>query len=230
MLAHCVRCTPQLEESGVREERPVPRSDVSLEQLACLLQTRAYTVLTEQHVSQVERAGQGQWSGRSSKFTAAGAPDSNPRCSRGGYTEHLQDQCPYKLRGWICRACNTAGHNASMCLAKRKQPARNERQQKHLDAYDEPNDTFETVKGVLTGSCSESASEFDLNVRVNGVPLRMELDTGAEASVAPRNVWLQLGRPKLQAAPRLRAYGGTCLPSLGQAEVNVEFRGQHKRL
>ena len=40
MLAHCVPCAPQLEESGVREERPVSRSDMALEHLACLLQTR----------------------------------------------------------------------------------------------------------------------------------------------------------------------------------------------
>ena len=123
-------------------------------------------MLTEQHVSQVERVGRGQWFGRSSKSRAAETPDSGPRCSRCGYREHLQDQCPYKLRGWICRACNTAGHTASMCLARRKQPARKERQQKHLETYDKPNGTFETVKGVLIGGCSEFASEFDLDVRV----------------------------------------------------------------
>lgn len=58
----------------------------------------------------------------------------------------------------------------------------------------------------------------------------MELDTGAEASVVSKNFWELLGRPKLRAAPRLRAYGGKELPRLGMCDVEVVYRGEQTQL
>lgn len=235
--------------AGLRDEsirkRLLVKEDISIEEAEKKaadyerVEQENKTVLTVHHVLQVERssnshqkaesvAGKSQWYGTNlnTKFTA----DSVSRCSHCGNSNHVSDQWFYKLRGWKCRACNMAIHKASMCKAKSKQTVRNEKQQRHLEATDEPNETDETVKEVNTGIRCETNSEFEFDVRLNGVPLRMEQDTGAEASVAPRSVWVLLGRPKLHTGPRLKAYGGSSLPNLGQAEVKVEFRGVHKRL
>ena len=58
----------------------------------------------------------------------------------------------------------------------------------------------------------------------------MELDTGPEAAIATKRVWIQLGSPTLHQAPRLRAYGGAELPVLGQLDVSVQFHGREKLL
>ena len=107
-----------------------------------------------------------------------------------------------------------AGHMSSLCKAKSKQTVQNEKQQRHSEATDEPNKTDETVKEVNTGICCEKNSEFEFDARLNGVPLRIELDTGAEALVAPRSVWVLLGQPKLHTGPRFKVYGCSSLPNL----------------
>jgi hypothetical protein len=56
----------------------------------------------------------------------------------------------------------------------------------------------------------------------------MDLDTCAEVSVASSILYEQLGKPTLAPAPLLRAYGGSEIPTLGQCDVEVEFRNQRK--
>ena len=84
-----------------------------------------------------------------------------------------------------------------------------------------------TISRVKTET---SATTFTVQVLINELPLSMDVDTCAEVSVASSAVYEQLGRPKLGPAPRLRAYGGADIPTLGQCDVEVRFRGQRKRL
>lgn len=131
----------------------------------------------------------------------------------------------------MCRACNVAGHKASVCKSYTNQHTKgNPQQQKHVEIEDESDVLIQTVKALAFGQNFESGSDFGVYVCINGVHLRMELDTGAEVSIVPQTVWKQLGRPELQPAPRLRAYGGTYRDIMGQTEVDVEYRGQVQRL
>ena len=158
--------------------------------------------------------------------------DVTNNCQRCGGTQHDDDQCPYKLNSWECRACGTAGHKASMCRLKKKASTLKPTaiQQKHVEARAQEGGDDLTVMGVAAEPARLPLSEFRLEIQLNDKPLMMELDTGAEASVAPKSVWTLLGCPKLQAAPRRRAYGGASLPLLGQADVDVLFHGETKRL
>ena len=76
----------------------------------------------------------------------------------------------------------------------------------------------------------KAVKQFVVAVLVNGVPVNMDLDACAEASIALRELWEQLRRPRLRTAPRLRAYGGSEVPALGECDVDVEYKGQRLRL
>ena len=146
----------------------------------------------------------------------------------------MDNQYPYLLNGWKCRASGTVGHKALMCRIKKSTPNSRPREQtakqeKHLEAAAEEDD-FLTVMSVYATPGRQLSFEFRLDVRLNGIFLTMKLDTGAEASVAPKSVWSLLGCPLLEDAPRLRAYGGANLPLLGQAFVAVLLHGKSKRL
>ena len=84
------------------------------------------------------------------------------------------------------------------------------------------------IKQVDAGS--KQTERFAVTPTVNGVPVEMDLDTGAEASIAFREVWEQLSRPKLHAAPRLRAFGGTEVATIGQCLVEVGYKGRSLQL
>jgi hypothetical protein len=69
-----------------------------------------------------------------------------------------------------------------------------------------------------------------VSVEVNGLSLRMELDTGSDNSVVGSKVWEELGSPKLHGGPSLTAYGGYSLPVLGAMNVSVTFKGVQQQL
>ena len=48
---------------------------------------------------------------------------------------------------------------------------------------------------------------YHVTTIVNGKPVVMDLDTCAEITIVSPEVYNQLGRPRLETAPRLRAYG-----------------------
>ena len=162
------------------------------------------------------------------------------KCKHCAGTFHNSEHCPYQLRGWKCFACGAVGHKATVCpKANEQQNSREQqqhesrfkswRQQKHVTAQDSE-ESDATVKGVSTPRVLTVSSQFNIEVMINGILLKMKLDTGAEASVAPKKFWFQLGCPNLHSASRLRAYGGSKLPVLGQCDVNVQFNGRDKQL
>ena len=160
------------------------------------------TVLTEQHLSQVapvskflsaaggstsEGCQRKNWSVSKPpfKYRAVGARDDSNCCSHCGGVGHKPNQCFYKLYGWTCRACNVAGHKARFCRsAKTQQMPKPQRQQKNIEVEGDSDGKIQTVKGVDLERISNSENEFGEDVRLNGVPVRMELYTGSKASFA----------------------------------------------
>ena len=78
---------------------------------------------------------------------------------------------------------------------QRQQMPKPQRQQKNIEVAGESDEEIQRVKGVDSERISNSENEFGKDVRLNGVPVRMELYTGVKASFAPLSVWKQLGCP-----------------------------------
>lgn len=206
--------------AGVRSEtarkRLMERDEIDLDDAEKLardierVEREIKTVVGEQSLSQVKQFDrsarepttgvQQQRGERATKQESTGAVNnassSSIQCFRCGGMQHSSNNCPYMVIGWKCPACNTAGHKASMCQAKKqgaydsgKQSARQfaSKQQKHVKAQhdDDDNEGEQTVKNITIQRVGKF-SEFKVDVEINGTPLQMELDTGAEATVAAK--------------------------------------------
>ena len=86
--------------------------------------------------------------------------------------------------------------------------------------YDMCHNVFE-----LNSKCTRS---IVVDVKIEGHPLTMEVDTGANVSIVPKNVWdqswsdVQLSKSPVQ----LRTFTGEPLTVIGEALVNVQYENQ----
>ena len=86
---------------------------------------------------------------------------------------------------------------------------------------------------VHVHSVSESVPEsFKISVEVNGIPITMELDTGAAVSLVSEATWSeQLHRPKLEPCTlKLQSYPDRSLEILGSCSVQVHVNGTAETL
>lgn len=71
-----------------------------------------------------------------------------------------------------------------------------------------------TVKPLYLAPISDETGRVMIDVQINSNEVRMQLDTGAMASLASASLWEQLGRPRLEPAPRLPSYGGETVSTI----------------
>jgi len=154
-----------------------------------------------------------------------------PTCYRCG-GEHLATVCRFKEA--ICRYCNKKGHIAKACRGKAKQAnfveSNIEQDQDHeatVDTSDEAYAMF-SLKGE---SCDPVVEE----VLINGVPVRMELDTGASASIISQETYqfiaAQSEVPPLQNSTlKLTTYTGERIKLLGSTAVPVSYGQREETL
>ena len=82
------------------------------------------------------------------------------------------------------------------------------------------------------GEVKGDTTRLWIEVELNGIPLKMELDTGASISLVSKRTWQdKLGAPPLnQRKLVLRTYSGQKLHVLGEATVQVKTHSQLKQL
>ena len=183
------------------------------------------------------------------KHVAHVAPQSQsqrkPPCYRCEKSGHSPDQCYYKKL--ICRVCGKKGHIARACknttdgVTRKPVNFKGKRQFKGHKAHyideaaadsresspgsDSPMFNIRTVRG-------NSELSIRIDVKVNGVPIVMELDTGAAYSIISKEIW-ERSLPTLTLAEvdlSLATYTGERLKVLGQVCVQVEYEGQRASL
>ena len=76
----------------------------------------------------------------------------------------------------------------------------------------------------------ENVQPITYKVKVNGVSITMELDSGSCYSLLNSEHWKQLGKPELTKEPELRDVSRNAIPVFGIAYVEVRLKEQHKRL
>ena len=145
-----------------------------------------------------------------------------------------------------CNACGIVGHKASVCQRKHSthsgsnssnwraegsnsNPSSRKVRDVEISENLQTSDSL-SLYTITRVESIDSSSRFTVEPIINGIRVRMDLDTGAEVSVASSILYEQLGKPTLTPAPLLRAYGGPEIPTLGQCDVEVEFRSQRKRV
>ncbi|XP_003740216.1 uncharacterized protein K02A2.6-like [Galendromus occidentalis] len=124
-------------------------------------------------------------------------------CYRCGGNNHECDKCRFKNE--ICSKCKKKGHIAKVCRGGK--PYSNRPRVNHVRAKANVNLIYTTVK-------------------INGVPVIMAVDTGAEVSLIDRRTYEQLGNPTLEKTTQnLTVANGSKLKSDGILQCQIELEG-----
>jgi len=62
-----------------------------------------------------------------------------------------------------------------------------------------------------------------LTVKLNEIPFDMQVDTGSDVTLIPKNFWQHMGKPKLKRSYlKLRQFDGSYITALGQFNATFE--------
>ena len=124
-------------------------------------------------------------------------------CYRCGNPSHRAEKCPYADKK--CFKCGEVGHTKAVCRGEEK-PA---------------------VKWIGAVTVGESRNElFEKTIEFRGVPVKVMLDTGSEASLISTETWERLGRPRLTTMDcDFKCVDGSELKSLGKYRTKLAYGG-----
>ncbi|XP_064475575.1 uncharacterized protein K02A2.6-like [Ornithodoros turicata] len=159
-------------------------------------------------------------------------------CYRCG-DKHLATQCRH--RNTVCHSCGKKGHLAKVCQGKankKKEQVEDKKKsdkKKPVNAVEDPSEDEEatSVSQVFDlWNASDRSDPFRAHVVLDGVPLEMELDTGAGVSIIGENVLRKvLPHAKLETSNvLLRSYSGELTRVRGCVNVQVKFRDKQECL
>eukprot|EP00731_Ephydatia_muelleri_P012858 Em0007g168a len=143
-------------------------------------------------------------------------------CTRCAGNGHNSWNCPY--RGTQCHKCKRVGHLARACRS-----SGSKKETTHRVTEPQEQEYRLDYIGVLKGI---NTKRVWIEVELNGIPLKMELDTGASVSLVSKKTWREkLGSPLTKRKIVLRAYSGHRLHVIGETTVDVNAGSQrHKSL
>lgn len=158
-------------------------------------------------------------------------------CRRCG-AMHMERDCEYISRK--CNSCSVVGHKDAYCAvaARIGQNATHKpRQNKVASIRVLPvrvkypvNDKTSNIRSadfVYKTNANRDKQRKFVSCRINGVPIDLQLDTGADVSIITEQVWILLGKPALapvRAAPVDAS--NNPLDTLGELSAAVSLDGQ----
>ena len=167
-----------------------------------LIAARAYELArgmeaAYQQSTQLQTAQQEQ---KAYKVTSPVEPKSIVPCWRCGKLGYLADQCFFQSKQ--CRRCGKIGHIAKMCRqrtsngaptqATQRMPMQNRaRYVEQEESETTTSDTSDLGLFTIRSINGNHSGEIHITPKVNGVPIQMELDTGASVSLISTHVWEQ---------------------------------------
>ncbi|XP_064468815.1 uncharacterized protein LOC135383143 isoform X1 [Ornithodoros turicata] len=143
------------------------------------------------------------------------------KCYRCG-EEHDANSCRY--RKTRCYHCKRTGHLSRVCRSR----------QTTADAVHNVDDEQPDSELLLYSVYHVGTTKrpYEVEVRLEGMTVKMQVDTGAAVSLLSESLFKLLKQPPslAQCALKLKTYGGTPLEVIGQGQVAVEYNGQRKVL
>ena len=146
----------------------------------------------------------------------------------GGEYPHVDRQCPAK--GKVCHACKKQNHFSSVCRSKGKPKARSVNKVEKTNTCDTSSDSNDDyVFGIheQENVNSVKSKQPSLNVTVNGLNVRMLVDTGSSINVLDESTYNKFQvKPKLSKTDtKVFTYGSnTNFPLLGKFIGTLETR------
>jgi len=143
------------------------------------------------------------------------APADTRKCYRCGDPRHLANVCRFK--GVKCNQCGVTGHLSKVCGQKARE------RQHYINE-----ETFNYVNRAS----DPQRGHIEVDVHLEGHPVRMELDTGSGVSTMALSRFLKMvAQPELHENDiRLRTATGQCVQPHSYALVDVTYGGQTQKL
>ena len=159
-------------------------------------------------------------------------------CYRCGKKNHSPHECHF--RDAVCHKCGQKGHIARACRSKSSTSARTKSKKWGTDRSRRRTHHVQADRGSEGESSDSEMSDGSLvckihgdmsrlmrvKMQINGVPLTMEIDTGAAVSIISEQTQ-QKHFPQATLRPtqiKLRTYTGEPMPVLGEMAVEVTYR------
>ena len=145
-------------------------------------------------------------------------------CRKSG---HPRAKCKY--RNFTCHSCGKSGHIADACKSKSEKVHKVEDQ--NSPQGDCQSDSVDPFSVSLYNLCTEKHG-IEVPVKLNGINLHMELDTGAGVSIISEETYNKhLKKTPLQpSSTRLHTYTGHPVKVVGQIDVYLQYQGQSETL
>ena len=135
--------------------------------------------------------------------------------------------CRYKEA--TCHFCGKVGHLKSVCYSRKKTEAHQKKKETPhpvLTVLEKDSDECPLI--LYTSQSPSSTPPIEVSITMEGLPIEIELDTGAAYFLMFENNF-RLLFPERQLAPttiRLCAYSGEAIEVLGSVDVNVAYKEQ----
>ena len=153
-------------------------------------------------------------------------------CYRCG-KDHLASVCRHKET--VCRFCRKKGHLAKVCRSKRRQGdqpqhrARDQGKKANKNAHHLDQDvSSDEVEYEMFKLSNKGAAPYLLDVFLNDVSVKMELDTGASVSVITTATYRRIQQqayvaPLQPTETKLRSYSGEYIQVQGITQFKVRY-------
>ena len=158
-------------------------------------------------------------------------------CYHCGRKNHLPAKCRFKDAE--CHKCGLKGHIARVCRAKssagaqRKTAKTSYRGQNRTNCVQADQDSDSTDDApddsLVCQINGNSSRTMNVQLQINGIPLPMEIDTGAAVSIISEQTQRNLF-PTATLQPtriKLRTYTGEPMPMLGELTVDITYQQNH---
>ncbi|XP_055608550.1 uncharacterized protein K02A2.6-like isoform X2 [Uranotaenia lowii] len=142
--------------------------------------------------------------------------------------QHLRSQC--RFRDEKCRNCNKRGHIAKVCRSLKSNSRNSSADQ--VELHEMPSSEVDFVQAFNQVHQIPAIEKKTINVKIDGRPLGMELDTGAPCGLVGE-IELRRIKPKFTLLPtdrRFSSYTGHRINCLGRLPVNVSMGSTTRRL
>lgn len=133
---------------------------------------------------------------------------------------HFNKDCRFKDHR--CNDCGKYGHREGYCACfsskSSNAPGTSDTKKKNKKHY-QPSARTVTIRSI-------SQHRKFVELQLNKVPLRLQLDTGSDISIISHRSWIEIGRPKTKpAACSAKTASGEPLQLVAELECNVTLNG-----
>lgn len=153
-----------------------------------------------------------------------------PRCYCCGQENHYARDCVHRYK--VCNYCKTKGHLQAACRKAKSQTVKYCESESNTSETKEPEDDFFAIRENVF-----ALNDFDdplfVDVKINGVNVRMEHDSGSRVTIIPESVYNEyfVSVPLEPAYVKFNLYGGSKLKPISKMTgLTVKLGSKSKTL